>query len=134
MCAHQPSRIQEQPNTRPPATARAIGSHIDADRWPLPEDPQVATILGVESALAVSQTADECTTSFLAEDVTVRLTPLVHGFLDNQSNALRYTAKEVMASIHNFNGGVLLRRRTRDRRLGLRLGYRQGLLSSHWRR
>src|SRR5262249_16920129 len=87
---------------------RAVGPYINADCWPLPENPQGGAVLGVKSTVAVSQTADECTTCFLAKYVTVRFAPSVCGFLDDRSDAFGYTTKEVMTGIKNFAGGVLI--------------------------
>ena len=82
--------------------ARAIGPKVNADCWPLPEHPQVAGILCVQSTIAVSQATDESAPCLFAENVTVGPAPLVRRSFDDRRKTLGDVAKEVMASIDNF--------------------------------
>ena len=50
---------------------------------PCQHDFQIARILGVENAFAITQACHERAAGFLAEDIAVRQAPLAHRFLDN---------------------------------------------------
>jgi len=56
--------------------ARAVAAPVEADRWSLPVDPQVAGILGVQRAFTVAQAGDEGAGAFLAEHIAVGQAPL----------------------------------------------------------
>src|SRR6202000_860619 len=45
--------------------ARAIPAPIEAERWSLPEHPEVAGVLGVERTFAIAQPGHECAAAFL---------------------------------------------------------------------
>src|SRR6516162_9071552 len=51
--------------------ARAFAAEVEAERRPLPKDPEVAGVLGVEDAFAVTQPGDHGAAGFLPQDVTV---------------------------------------------------------------
>ena len=75
---------------------------VEAERRPLPVDPQVAGVLGVERAFAVAQPADEGAAGFLAEDVAVRQAPLADGLLDHLREPARHAAEKAVAGIEDF--------------------------------
>src|SRR6185436_1595 len=85
----------------------------------LPVDFEVAGVLGVERALAVTQPADECAAALLAEHVAVRLTPGRERTFDHARESARHPAEQAMAGIEDFI------RRVAFGRLGERGGDRQ---------
>ena len=98
--------------------AGAVGAGIEAERRPLPVDAYVAGILGIERAVAITQTADKGAAGFFAEDIAVRLPPLIAGFLDQLRQAARDAAEKVVPGVDDLVGGELIagRRRLRRRR------------------
>src|SRR5690349_17650124 len=49
--------------------ARAVASHVETDRGPFPEHAAVASIAGIELAVAVAQPDHHRAAAFLAEDI-----------------------------------------------------------------
>src|ERR1700733_6792718 len=68
--------------------ARTISTGIDANRWPLPEHVQFASIFRVQGTIAVPYSTNEGTSRFLSENVTIRFAPSVNRFFDDQSKSL----------------------------------------------
>ena len=104
--------------------ARAVAAPVEADRRPLPVDPQVAGILGVERAFAVPQSGDKGATAFLAENVAVRQAPLADGAFDHRGEAAGDVAEKPVSGVDQFvraEGGwagfALWRRQWLGRRL-----------------
>ena len=67
---------------------RTVSTGIDANRRPLPEHAQFASIFRIQDTLAVPDSANEGASRFLSQDITIRFTPLVDCFLDDQSKSL----------------------------------------------
>src|SRR6266436_304336 len=63
---------------------RTISAGVEADARSLPEHAQIAGISCIKHAVAVAQAADKGTARLLAQNITVRQSPLAHGFLDNR--------------------------------------------------
>src|SRR5882724_6609787 len=96
---------------------RAVAAPVEADRRPLPVDPQIAGILGIERAFAVSQSGDKGARTFLAKDIAVRQAPLADRALDHRGQAARYIAEKPVSGADQFvrsegvAAGLVLRRR-----------------------
>src|SRR5258705_4941787 len=73
---------------------RAAAARVEADRRPLPIDPQIAGVLGIERAFAVSQSGDKRARTFLAKDIAVRQAPLADRAFDDRGEAARYIAEK----------------------------------------
>src|SRR5713101_2874516 len=69
--------------------AGALAAEIETDRRTLPEDPQVAGILGIERAFAIAQPRDYGAAGLLAEDVAVGQAPLAPRLLDDLGEPAR---------------------------------------------
>src|ERR1700733_11949861 len=82
--------------------ARAVAAPVEADRWPLPVDPQVAGVLGVKRSLAVAEPRDKRARTFFAEDVAVLQAPLADRAFDHRSQTARDIAEELVAGTDQF--------------------------------
>src|ERR1043166_1870162 len=100
--------------------ARAFAAHVPAERGALPEYLQVASILCVEDAFAVTDPDHQRAAGLLAEHVAVGQTPLADGLLDNGGKPARYSAEEAVAGRDEFPGQEGVGRRTLRRRLDWR--------------
>ena len=74
----------------------------------MPENPEVAGILGVEDPFAVAQPRDHRAAGFLAEHVAVGQAPLAPGLFDELRQAARDGAEEPVAGVDDFVRGVVL--------------------------
>src|ERR1700691_371059 len=61
----------------------AVGADVEAHCRALPEHADIARVLGVKRSVTIAKAADKGPARFLAEDVSVGLAPLTHGFLDD---------------------------------------------------
>src|SRR5713101_7054423 len=102
--------------------AGPFAADVPTERGTLPIDPQIAGVLGVQRAFAVTQPADESAAGFLAEDVAVVQAPLAHRPLDDLRQAARNPAEELVTRVYQLMGGKPgvggLRRRLSGRRRG----------------
>src|SRR5262245_59212736 len=87
--------------------ARAFAAEVEAERRPLPKDPEVAGVLGVEDAFAVTQPRDHGAAGFLPQHVAVGEPKLATRLLDYLREAPRDGAEETVAGIDDFVRGVL---------------------------
>src|SRR5947209_16642630 len=82
--------------------AGAFAAHVPAERRTLPIDAQVARVLGVERAFAITQAADDRAAAFLPEDVTVGLAPGRKRALDHARKLTRHATEEAVTGIEDF--------------------------------
>src|SRR5262249_811723 len=85
---------------------------------PLPKNPEVTGILGVEDAFPVAQSRNHRAAAFLAEHVTVGEPKLANRLLDDLRELTRNRAEKAVTGVDDFIRGVL--RALRFRWLGLR--------------
>src|ERR1051326_4967509 len=105
--------------------ARAFPAHVPAERGPLPEHLQVARVLRVEDAFAVTHPDHQRAARLLAEYIAVGQAPLAHGLLDDGGKPARDAAEEAVAGSDEFTGqegvgwrSLRSRRRLHGRGLG----------------
>src|ERR1700732_1892865 len=104
--------------------ARSVSAGIEADARPLPEHTQIAGVLGVERAVAITQAADKSTAGFFAQNVAVWLSPAADCLFNDHGQTAGDAAKESMAGSDQFvrrEPACRLRRRGRSYRGGRRL-------------
>src|SRR5215203_6650296 len=77
--------------------APAIPAKVKAQRRPLPVDPALARIAGIEHPFAKAQAAEDRSRGFFAHDVAVGLPPAPDGFLDRQGEPFRGRTEKVVA-------------------------------------
>src|SRR5262252_8338809 len=87
--------------------ARAIAAKIKTERGPLPVDPTVAGILGVQHALPVTQTGDPGTAGLLPQDISVGQAPLAACFFDDLSEPVRDRTEKPVPCVNDLVRGVL---------------------------
>src|SRR5262249_24884621 len=83
----------------------ALGACIPAERGPLPINPKVARIFGVQSAFTVSQPADKCPARFLSVHIAVRQSPLAPSPFYDPGELVAHPIEQTVAGIHDLLGG-----------------------------
>src|SRR5262249_50564655 len=84
--------------------AGAVAAEIEAKRWALPIDLQIAGIARIEHAFAVAQADRDRARSFLAQNVAVGLAPLAESLFDHEREIARYGAEKAVTGIDQFIG------------------------------
>src|SRR5215471_19336708 len=79
--------------------AGAFAASVEANRRALPEHAQIASVAGIERALAIAQPRNERAARFLAENVAVGLSPVADRLLDDLCKPARHFPEESMAGI-----------------------------------
>src|SRR5690242_12154024 len=90
--------IDEHHGTSPLATV------VETHGWTFPEHAPVARVLGVELAVAVSQTNHKSAAAFLTENITIGLTPAADSRFNDLRQAPRNGSEESVALAHQFAG------------------------------
>src|SRR6516165_4058242 len=116
--------------------ARAFAAEVEAERRPLPKDPEVAGVLGVEDAFAVTQSGDHGAAGFLSQHVAVGESKLAPRLLHDLREPPRNGAEETVTGIDDFVRGILRALRSgaarRRRRIGLSWRRRRIGLGRRW--
>src|SRR5262249_22614261 len=88
--------------------ASTIRAGVEADARSLPEYAQVAGILSVKRAVAITQTADKGAARFFAQNIAVWQSPAADRLFHDHSKPAGYAAKEPMAGVDQFVGRELI--------------------------
>ncbi|SOR30787.1 protein of unknown function [Methylorubrum extorquens] len=89
--------------------ARAVAADIEAERRPLPVDPALPGIAGIERALAEAQAADDGAGRLLSQDVAVGLAPAPGRLLDGEREAAGHAAEEAVPILDHLGGAERVR-------------------------
>src|SRR6516225_8612433 len=111
--------------------ARAVAAKIETERGPLPVNPTVAGILGVQHPLPVTQTGDPGAAGLLPQDISVGQAPFAARFFYDLSEPVRDRTEKPVPCVNDLVRGVLStlrgwitsKRRTASRR---RIRLREG--------
>src|SRR5438445_4206574 len=87
--------------------ARAFAAEVEAERRPLPKDPEIAGVLGVEDAFAVTQPGDHRAAGFLSQHVALGQSELASRLLHDLREPPRDGAEETVTGIDDFVRGIL---------------------------
>src|SRR5262249_5322372 len=98
--------------------AHAVAAKIETERGPLPVDPTVTGILGVQHAVPVTQTGDPGAAGLLPQDISVGQAPLAARFFDDLSEPPPDRTEKPVTCVNDLVRGVLstLRRRIASKR------------------
>src|ERR1043165_676589 len=90
--------------------AGAFTAYVPAKGRSLPVNAQVAGVLRIECALAVTQPPNESAPAFLTQDVAVVLAPRGESTFDPRRQPARDTAEEAVPGVENFVRRIALGR------------------------
>src|SRR6516162_789475 len=87
--------------------ARAVAAKIETERGPLPVNPTVAGILGVQHPLPVTQTGDPGAAGLLPQDISVGQAPFAARFFYDLSEPVRDRTEKPVPCVNDLVRGVL---------------------------